>query len=371
MDRNLIASAIAGAIVLASGCQSEKLYKFPEFKSVEVNEKDPVAQEAKKFFDEYQAAVKADSENAQHNFDSTYNRFVVRVKPFVALPEASFSDGGQSYFLANEKLNVYLIKKGWLFRINDTFVTNEQGEQRPIRFLVLGKVHSLRNATVIGLDKKPIHYQEIIISDARQTKTHDQTFRFTSFTEATTVYHFLDEYAKMADNVERDLSEDRDELSVQEWSGIFAKFGGGTKFNTIVLSDLLRGSSMHEREHVIDYELSAMRSTKEYAAVLKIKLLMEIRGLLAQIAHSGTEIYGFSHAFDWADSSETVNRLAGDTVVNVIGIPPKDEFDPRRYLRDKALQELQKSDEIVLSALKFKDDPDPVDRARRSHEDQK
>lgn len=369
--RKIICVAAAAFIALA-GCQSEQKleYRFPGFDRVNVDHDDQVAREAGKLFDSYQAQVERDASNSHSIFASEYNKFAAKVRQQVELPRLSAESDRDVVLAANEKLNNYLAPRGWLLRIVDSYGTDDNDESIVVRVLMVGKLHSSYHGSMRDVRGKQVAYTETIVDEVKQTRTREKSFRLTSFTEGTAIYHFIDGFEWSARRVVedcRDGSADGAEFSQFEWGGGFEELGATPEFETSVMTDLIRSSSVHERQHVVDHELGAMRLVKGDAAIAKVKLLMEIRGLLAQIASGGVEVYGLGHAIEWESSSEMVNRLAGWAVVSAIGRLPKDG-DMRKFLAHKAAKELKVSDQLALAAIRHKDDPDPVDRAKKEHE---
>ncbi len=367
--KKIVAAALAVLALL--GCEPKeprRSYIFPDFDSVKVVETDPVAFAARKFFDSYQRAVKDDASNSMKYFMPAYDGFAAEVRPYVELPIISMLER-EAAIDANARLNAYLAPKGWLFRIADTYASDAVGEPIVIRMLMMGRLHSIRRSSVVDVRGKKVSYTETIVAEAKQTRAKEKSFRFTAFTEDTEIYHFLDGLEWSAKRVIadcRDGASEGAEFAQMEWAG-YLQDGTTKRFEARVMSDLLRSASTHERQHVVDHEFASLRLVKGDVAVAKVKLLMEVRGLLAQIAIGGIEVYGLGHAFEWQDSSETINRLAGWAVVNAIGRLPSDP-DLRGWLRRRAVGELKTSDQMVLSALRHKDDPDPVDRAKKEHE---
>ncbi|MBI4250009.1 hypothetical protein HY622_00255 [Candidatus Uhrbacteria bacterium] len=372
--KRVLATAVALIMALV-GCQPKeprRIYVFSGFNPVKVVEDDPVAVEAGKFFDSYQHDVEDDASNSYKDFVREYNSFAAKVRPSIALPTASAELDRDAALDANAKLNAYLAPKGWLFRIADAYASDLSGEPMIIRMLMMGKLHSVRHGKLTDVRGTTVSYTESIVAYAKQTRAREKTFRFTAFTEGREIYHFLDGLEWSARRVIddcRDGAADGAEFSQLEWAD-YLKDGTTPQFEARVMGDLLRSASAHERQHVVDHEFGELRLTKDDAAIMKVKFLMETRGLLAQIASGDLEIYGLGHAAEWQESSERLNSLAGWAVMQAIGQLPKDPAI-RNWLRRKASAELKTSDLLVLSSLRHKADPDPVGRAKEEYQYQR
>ena len=368
--KGILAIVLAVALVGCQPKQARREYVFPDFTRVTVDHNDPVARAAQIFFDEHQGKVEQDARNSQQDFVPAYSKFAAKVRPYIQLPAGSRDFDRDAALIANATLDRYLTPKGWMFRIADTYATDAAGQPIVLRVLMIGQLHSVRHANVVDVHGKTVSYTESIVTEAKQTRAREKSFRFTAFTEDTSIYHFLDGLewsARRAVEDCRDGKAEGAEFAQAEWAGEFQVSGATPQFEARVMSDLLHSASAHERQHVIDHEFGALRLVKDDTPVAKVKLIMEIRGLLAQIASGGAEIYGFGHAVEWSESNDMISRATGGATITAIGSLPQ-SGDLRGFLRAKAARELRVSDELVLAALRHKEDPDPVGRAKEEHD---